>query len=191
MKPGRPRRCVVKVGGSLLRRPGLIDELNEWLAANPSGEHWVLVGGGDLIEAVRRWDQIHRMDPETVHWRCVDLLDTTFEMMRSWFPEWGFVDRFEQVESRRGTGGITLVRPSAIYRRGRDADGVPRDWRTTTDTIAVILGQIIRADEIVLLKSCEIPEDRTIAELSRWGIVDEALPMVAGQSPPIRLARLS
>lgn len=175
-------RRVVKLGGSLLVREDLTDRLRQWHAAEPRGETLLIVGGGELIDAVRRLDRVRRGDPAEVHWRCVSLLQATFETVCEWFPDWASIVTAAQFRQQLRDGFArdrpTLVSVSAFYRRD-SAAGLPEDWRTTTDAIAAYLAHQVDADELVLLKSCEVDSSADIADLAAPGIVDSAFPAAA------------
>jgi 5-(aminomethyl)-3-furanmethanol phosphate kinase len=186
-------RRVVKIGGSLVTRPTLIEDVDRWFARQSPADNYVIVGGGEMIDAVRRWDQIHGLPAQSVHWQCVELLNASFLALRSWFPDWqGLASEMELHASLSVpvSPRISLVRCESFYHRGSSFPGVPTDWRTTTDSIAVLLARIIEADEVVLLKSCVIPQPLDLQAFSDAGIVDQALPHLA-QSVPVRIETLA
>lgn len=190
-------RRVVKVGGSLLLRDDLVKALPRWLAAQSEAETLIIVGGGELIDAIRRLDRVRRGDPAETHWMCVELLDATYRVFSQWF-EWPRIDTAEAFCTANETGFSTrqptLVAVRAFYDRSRHTAGhaaVPLDWRTTTDTIAALLAEDIGADELVLLKSCDVDATASVTQLSNRGIVDETLPLLPWQPKKIRIEKLT
>ena len=186
-------RRVVKVGGSLLLRQDLPGALADWFERQRPAENIVIVGGGELIDAIRHLDAIRPGESSEVHWRCVDLLTITYQTLCDWFPHWEHVSNVESFERRVNfgfsSGKPTLVDVKAFYRRG-DPSGLPLDWRTTTDAIAAVLGIKAIADEVVLLKSCDVSSSADIHDLASEGVVDDALPLVAAQVRSIRVEKL-
>lgn len=188
-------RRVVKVGGSLLGRRDLIGALSTWFDAQSAGETLVVVGGGRLVDAVRDLDAIRPADPVETHWLCVDLLDITFRLLRDWFP-WPAAHTEAQLEQGLACGFSlehpTLVAVKSFY--GRDRNGseplLPQDWRTTTDSIAALLARQVSADELVLLKSCDIEGVTDLGQLASAGVLDEAFPTIARHIASIRIERL-
>lgn len=75
---------VVKLGGSLLSRADLLDDFLVWqqTSRSPTTTDLVLVGGGEMVDAVRRWDALRPVEPADVHWLCVDLLQGSFAHLR-------------------------------------------------------------------------------------------------------------
>ena len=187
------RTRIVKIGGSLIQRADIADQVRHWMGQQSPANHLVLLGGGKLIDVVREIDQVHACDSEVIHWLCVELLSATFTIAKSWFPEWGCVEspsEFDAWQRRRNREleEPTLININAFY-HPKQTGGLPLDWRTTTDSIAAMLGHVTRAEEVVLLKSCEIPSGLTARKLVDAGIVDDAFADTIGELR-FRLAKL-
>lgn len=205
-------RRVVKVGGSLFKHHDLIMTLDHWICRQGDDETLVIVGGGDLINAIRSLDGIRPGIPSETHWLCVDLLDVTFQLVSKWF-DWPTVKSVEQMR-RCMTEGFAKDRPTLIAVRSfycrepisilpgqhvspqngagqREHPSLPANWQTTTDSIAALLAYVTNADELVILKSCEIDPDLTWEQLADHGIVDEAFPEIAPKIPSVRIEQLA
>jgi aspartokinase-like uncharacterized kinase len=188
-------RRVIKIGGSLLPQDSLAETIQSWTDAQPPAETVAIVGGGELIDAVRRLDDAHGFDPAWVHWHCVGLLRTTFRWLGDQLLGWQLhaTDRqFEELRMRQPrTGSPTrserchLVAVDSFYHVGKESP-LPEDWTTTTDAIAGWLAVLLDADELVLLKSCDVDDSVSLAELADQGVVDGALPMFADQLRRVR-----
>jgi len=74
---------VVKLGGSSLTRPSLLDDLSRWRRPPTKRQTLAIIGGGGMINAVRQWDRLRPTTPADVHWLCVDLLNASFTHLRS------------------------------------------------------------------------------------------------------------
>jgi aspartokinase-like uncharacterized kinase len=194
-------RRVVKVGGSLLKRPGLAKLISRWIKAQPNAENIFLFGGGETIDAMRRLDEIHSLDIVKVHWICVDLLDASFciaeQLLRNGHERWNLIktsDQFEQLRLQTPDAaehaGNYLLQCGSFYRPDH-CGSLPQDWRTTTDSIAAFLADQTNADELVLLKSCAIAPDLSIEQLAQQGIVDKAFPDASKHRSSIRIERIA
>ncbi|WP_143543981.1 protein kinase [Rhodopirellula sp. MGV] len=186
-------RRVVKLGGSLLLQPQLVSGLRTWLADQTPASNLMIAGGGQLIDAVRELDGIYRSDSPWVHWQCVELLRTTIGWLSQQLPEMQFITtpaQFETLRSPELPNGNYLLQVDSFYNRGVDPI-LPEDWRTTTDAIAGYLAMRLNADELVLLKSCDTDPTLSIEQLAERGIVDEALPLIAPELPPIRIVNFA
>ncbi len=185
-------RRVIKVGGSLLLRPDLPESLSLWIARQSTAENLIVIGGGKLIDAIRQLDQLRPGDPIETHWRCVDLLEVTRQIVSTWF-DWESIltgpqlqDRITNQFSRHRP---TLVAVKSFYDRGSTCDA-PLDWRTTSDTIAAVLAKTVHAEELILLKSCAIDPRMDLIALAQQGIVDESLLRFRSRSLSIRVEQL-
>lgn len=187
-------RRVVKIGGSLLLQPGLRTSINRWLAAQPPAQTLVIVGGGDLINAVRELDRAQPGLPADIHWLCVDLLRVTFQFTRDFFDHWNVIDSAADLQRAIHDGSDSdqpaLVSASVFYRPDNDY-GLPHDWSTTTDAIAAALAVETVSDELVLLKSCLVDQSLSIQQLADTKVVDTALPLIADRVKSIRVESLS
>ncbi|MEL6106937.1 MAG: protein kinase [Planctomycetota bacterium] len=186
-------RRTLKIGGSLLRDRTLATRLTRWLDGEPPAQTIAIVGGGELIDAMRGLDATHQCDPEWIHWRCVDLLRVTFELLGEQLLDWKTISsraEFDALKSAPTDGSAYLLAVDSFYFPNGSAP-LPENWSTTTDAIAGWLSIVLSADELVLLKSCDVPVESPIEILSRQGIVDEALPSLAERLCPIRYINFS
>ena len=189
-------RRVVKIGGSLLSRRDLPMALSTWMSQQTPAETLCIVGGGKVIDAIRQLDGVHPGDPAMIHWLCVDSLQTTFHFVASWF-DWSIIVRPSEFREAMASGfsadAPTLLNVSSFYFPAADSlkhMTLPHDWRTTTDAIAALLAIQTEADELVLLKSCEVECGFTPQQLAEQGIVDDAFPEIAEGISVIRIEKL-
>ena len=176
--------------------------MHKWLDAQfsdeqPFNETWVIVGGGELIDSIRHMDTVHQADPTEVHWMCVELLDITAKYLsnRLGWPLIVSQEGFQRtLTSSPQAEPIApwVVTVSSFYRPETHTafPEVPLDWRTTTDTIAAIGAKIIRADELVLLKSFQVDPNASLQDFAVSGVVDEALPTLDMGTVKIRTEHL-
>jgi aspartokinase-like uncharacterized kinase len=185
---------IVKVGGSLLDWPLLKDRLTAWLARQPAACSVLIVGGGDLTDAIRRVQAIHRFDDETAHWLCVRALSVTAQMLATLLFEARVTSSLDEFSAFAQSGVATVVFDPATFIRQEEprAPGVvlPHDWTATTDSIAACLAVLTLADELVLLKSADPPPGKSLAELAAAGYFDQHFPIAAAGLPWVRLVNL-
>ena len=170
-------RCVMKVGGSLLRRGDVPARLSQLLETDFSGQQVNLVfGGGRIIDALRDLDSVHAMKPIDMHWRCVRALRLTFELACEWFPH---AERIESPDSfavhrQCKTVGHYIIAADSFY-SPRDGAVLPEDWSTTSDSISALLAIKLSIDRLVLVKACN-QHDLTPTDAANAGIVDAVFP---------------
>lgn len=178
-------RIVIKVGGAaLFKQDSFERQVHSVLGQFQNAQVWLLVGGGDLVETMRTAHGIYpTLDEEEMHWRCVELLDHTWAIAKEVFPTKHAINSREDLQRilrPEAVPGSYWVRVQSFYNR-RECYLIPDlwlpkcDWSTTSDTLAWLLGKIVNADRIVLLKQCECNPSWTIAEAACRGVVDPEL----------------
>ena len=181
-------RRVIKVGGSCLSNANLASELAQLLAAERESQNLIIIGGGMCIDAMRDLSSRFELAQTRMHWRCVELLRTSFEVLGELLPQLRrieTIDQFQAFLESQSTPENCVVAVDTFYHPGSSADSrLPVGWETTTDSIAAYLARLTKASELCLIKSC--PVDATDpAHLSQAGIVDQAF--ASAYSPEIRL----
>lgn len=169
---------VVKIGGSLLTHPHFASGLRWWLSRQSRWRQvFLIVGGGEIIDAVRRIDAAQRCDAVAIHWLCVRLMRHTIELVAPWLPEATVLQRptdwADCLDEARP--GCFLVPPDLFYSPD-SGDSLPCDWTTTSDSIAALLANKLGTRNLVLLKSCPLPVNADVQRLADLGIVDPTLP---------------
>lgn len=191
--PSNPIR-VLKLGGSLLRQAGWPNQLEGWLSEQPGvAVNLLIIGGGEMINAMRELAGVHPLDTAAMHWRCVRLLRATFQIAAELLPSWQQIVTTREFAQHFGRGDVRgnfLLAVDAFYHPQGELQ-LPENWDTTTDTIAAALAQRTRATELVLLKSCSVAKQQDWSELASRGVVDRAFPVVAANVPRIRLIQLT
>jgi aspartokinase-like uncharacterized kinase len=181
---------VVKVGGSLFDLPDLPERIQRWFATQPPAHNVLLAGGGQLAKQIRTWNLMTSFDDATAHWMCVDLLSVTAQLLKTRLPDLGLIDDERVLRDRMGTPGATIFSP-AMWLREREPKAagrrLPWNWDVTSDSIAGRLAAVLPADELVLLKSSP-PRDTAdgLWDLTAAGYVDQFLPKLAAELPPVR-----
>ena len=185
---------IVKVGGSLLDWPLLKDRLAAWLAAQKAARHVLLAGGGDLTDAIRRSQAIHRFDDQDAHWLCVRALSVTARILLRLLPAATLASSLDELLAADGSQETCLVLDPSSWLRQEESHSpgqpLPHDWTATTDSIAARLAKLTTASELVLLKSADPPPATSLAELATAGYVDQHFPVAAAGLPLVRLVNL-
>ncbi len=191
------KRIVIKIGGAALYQPnGIENELRSLLSENQNAQVWLLVGGGDLIESMRTLHRIYPfLNEQEMHWRCVELLDHTWAIAKEVVSSAQRVTRaiatHEELKMAIQEGsppGVLLVRVQSFYNCW-NTDWIPGkwlpklEWNTTTDALAWLLGKIINADRVILVKKCECDPSWTIAEAAKLGVIDSELERLVHTNP--------
>lgn len=170
---------VVKVGGSLFDVPDLGKHLGRWLAGC---SHPIILfpGGGELVNAVRRLDQIHSLGEEAAHWLAIQALDTSAHFLHSILPHSVLVEDLNAWRRLLPNPSPGILVPYRFFREDElQGDRLPRSWEVTSDSLAARVAVHIKADELILLKSVDSPESHSGFLARDRGIVDDYFPTMA------------
>jgi 5-(aminomethyl)-3-furanmethanol phosphate kinase len=141
--------AVLKVGGSLWRRPSRIRRLMATLVTLAPPRTLVVVpGGGTFADHVRRADRRFALDPSSSHWMAILAMDQSAYLLRHLAPRARLIRNPEEIE----IGQLNVLAPSAWLLR---ADPLPHSWRVTSDSIAAWVARALRARLLILLKSVD------------------------------------
>lgn len=189
---------VLKLGGSLLTRREWPACLRSWLHSQPLALNLLIIGGGEIVEAVREIDEVHRINAAFAHWLCIDLLSSTLKIASHLLPEVPVITNAGELQSAvaaahtHETPLAYLVHVDAFYGRPTTTPMLPEDWGTTSDSLAAWLALQVNADELVLFKSVAPPAGITsVVELADLGIVDRALVQLADRLKATRIVKLN
>ncbi len=200
---------VVKLGGSLLELHDLRKRFELWCCTQPPALNLIVVGGGELVEAIRRINQAQALDQTDLHWLCVDLMSATARIAAEILAINHLVDapdQLSQLMDFNRTAPVdtepqfVIVAPNAYYRRQGTAlpdTRLPQDWTCTSDSIAAWFATQINAAELVLVKSTSLGDSSTEAittsqldQLVQCDFVDREFPNVACDISSITLVNL-
>ncbi|QDV33688.1 amino acid kinase family protein [Tautonia plasticadhaerens] len=187
-----PPPIVVKVGGSLLDWPGLPDALPALLGSLANPRAVLVVGGGSIVDMLRRLDRTHRLGEERSHALALRAMDLTAQLLAALVPGLAVVDEVDALGPSWGRGEIPVLAP----RRTLDAedrssaDPLPHHWDVTSDSIAARLAVRLGAPGLVLLKSASAPPGLDREGAAALGLVDPGFPAVSRSIPRVTLINL-
>lgn len=155
--------AVVKLGGSLLDLPDLVQRLDS-LRLEWGPRPLLVVGGGAAADLVREWDQLHELGEERSHWLALDALALTARLLESLWPVACVAPR-EEYEGAWSHGRVPIVSAREWFEvtghQGTPAP--PYTWETTTDTIAAWIASQTQSQSLWLLKSVPCPASLALA----------------------------
>ncbi len=201
-RDGPPRAAgwrVVKVGGSLLDRPGLARTVVRWLDAQPALNSLLICGGGELADQVRALDRRYRLTAHAAHFLAIQAMQLNGFVLSRLIPDAAWMDSYAQWARRatQGDGGRWFFAVEPFMRREEPSlPGVrlPAGWHVTSDSIAARIAAVCRAQELVLLKST-LPAASSegvvsIGHAVAVQLVDDFFPQCAARVPRIRAVNL-
>jgi aspartokinase-like uncharacterized kinase len=191
---------VVKLGGSLLDDADVAARYRRWLNTQRPARNVVIVGGGKLVEVLRRADQKHSLDESLLHWLAIDCMGINARLVAGLLPEAELVSEWNGLRRRLlqmlpdGKSGTLVFDVTGFMRQIEPRlPGTPlaHGWGVTSDSIAARVAAGLAAGELVLLKST-LPSDepQSTQALADIGYVDESFPTIAREVRMIRCVNL-
>lgn len=157
-----PSVRVVKLGGSLLDLVDWPARFVAWLSAQPAMPTALIVGGGELADAIRRYDRDFALGDEAAHWLCIRATSLNAEMAAAVLRRCAtgvlLSRRLIDIEARTANG-VVVFDPEPFLRDdepNRPGEPLPHGWHVTSDSIAARVAECLDAAELVLLK-CATP----------------------------------
>lgn len=177
---------VCKLGGSLLDSPALPDLVRGLRVQRPDHALLLVVGGGPAADIVRTWDRVHRIGEEASHQFALDAMTFNESLLRHLVPELSPVRNAKQFHAATGRGSIGLLCAGCFLRWAETLppdqvpEPLPHTWGVTSDSIAAWVALCLHADELILVKSVEMP-GCSAAAAARSGLVDAYFPQLAAR----------
>lgn len=175
---------VLKLGGSLLKCTGLTDRMRSLIAFLRPKRILIVVGGGDAADVVRDWSDRFSLTEEMAHWLAIRSLSLTRGLVKELLPE------CEEVESPSAAAEAwinqrrpVLLKLESYLRQSEvhESAPLPHTWDVTSDSIAAWVATKWGAEQLILLKSIELPDGTDLKQAEAAGLVDRYFPMIAPQ----------
>ena len=184
---------IIKVGGSLLDLPDVRSRFEAWLAQQEKNCNFVVVGGGKLVDAIRGYDQTHGLAATSAHSLAIGAMGLSAELFAQLIPKLLLVREQTDPRSIAYNGRTVIFEVRQFLERlepklpGRR---LPENWTATSDSIAARIAYVVSAAELILLKSCDLPEAAALEELAASNHVDAHFPEAVSGIPFVRWVNL-
>jgi len=155
---------VIKLGGSLLKAgflPACLDAVKHY-----PGQILLAPGGGEFADQVRESQKQWRFDDLTAHRMAILAMQQMALLFNALKSEFGLLDDLaDLIHMPR----IAIWMPDFKILNQSD---IPASWDISSDSLAAWLAGQIRADELLVVKSCDVAEDAKLDDLQQQGIID-------------------
>jgi aspartokinase-like uncharacterized kinase len=162
---------VVKIGGSLLGSP----ELARWLelfVKFSDGKVIIVPGGGLFADAVRKAQAQSNINDAVAHKLAVLAMDQFGLLLAGMNP--GLATASSELEIAERTWqhrGIVWL-PSKMVLAD---DTIPQNWQVTSDSLSAWLANKIGAEQLVLVKSRQLPPHVSSSSMPLQKLVEDEL----------------
>ncbi len=175
---------VVKLGGSLGADPALPMWL-DLLAQLGGGRVTVVCGGGTFADEVRRSQLQWQFNDLAAHNMAILAMAQLAYQLNAMNPALQLTTSKTDIRRVLHKGQTALWLPLELQREQADAQ---TNWDVTSDSIALDLAKRLNAERLVLVKSCGIPPQAPLKQLTNEGIVDKRFASAAdGAAFPISI----
>ncbi len=144
--------ALIKVGGSLCRRPKLADLAVAWSQLAASHRLLWLPGGGDFADQVRAADARFGLGDSAAHWMAILAMEQTAHLLADLMPDAALVTSLPDAATACAARRPAVLAPFALLRQ---LDPLPHRWQVTSDSIAAWLAGYANIPRLILLKSVE------------------------------------
>lgn len=189
---------VVKLGGSLIgsgRRDdplatrglapgdpsdtGPLALMLSLLVREGSSKVVIVPGGGALADAVRDAQSRWQFDDLSAHNMAVLAMVQNAHLLCGVQPGLRRCDREADLQPALRSGQVGVWAPHELLRTQADETTT---WEHTSDSIALELATRLRADGLLVVKSCAVDSQASISELGAAGLVDSRFATLAAEA---------
>ena len=165
---------VIKLGGSLAASDAAAG-LMRGLSARRPGRFIVVPGGGEFAETVRVAQRRHTFGDRAAHHMALLAMHQSAIMLAALAPGFAIAESPPEFES---AWQRELTPVWAPERMALAATDIPASWDITSDSLAAWLAVRTRAAHLVVVKSCQVPEEirGNAVALAAAGLVDSCFP---------------
>jgi len=159
---------VIKLGGSLINDYDALTNCLNIIEQKINKKVVIVPGGGVFADQVRLIQQQWDFDEVTAHQMAILAMQQTALLLKSIKPQFELSDDLETIKNSQAvviwSADMQLLNNAAIE----------ASWDITSDSLAAWLANQLPVDELILVKSTQIPIKYTIQQMQQQGILDTA-----------------
>jgi aspartokinase-like uncharacterized kinase len=173
---------VLKLGGSLLTIPNLMDLLEAVIHRLRPAPVLIVPGGGAAADVIRDLDRKLLLSPAKAHRDAIAAMSHNAALLCRLNKSLRLVRNYDEAQ-RVWSGGQSAVLDAYSFLFDQPdktgIDPLPASWDVTSDSIAAWTAQHWQADRLILAKSCDAPETN-LSALCHLGMIDRAFDTIVG-----------
>ena len=167
---------VLKLGGSLLTIPDLMDRLESVISRLRPSPVLIVPGGGAAADVIRDLDRKLLLSPEKAHRDAIAAMSQNAALLCRLNKSLRLVRNYDEAQLAWSEGHPAVLDADSFLFDQPDnntGDSLPASWDITSDSIAAWTARHWQADRLILAKSCDAPETN-LSALCLLGMIDRA-----------------
>jgi len=182
-KGGQPLpSTLIKCGGSLLSLPDIEQRLLTLCERPEVLSPLIVVGGGRVADIIRHWDQLHGLTDEAAHRLAIDGMTLAARMLVATNSRFRLIEHPGECLALPPDSLPILDVAAAVRQLEQTCVALPASWDVTSDSLAAWFATQWDFDNLLLLKSIDLPpvQAGNVAEsLVKSDAVDPEFPAAA------------
>lgn len=160
---------VIKLGGSLLEDSAILPWLN-LIAEQGAGRLVIVPGGGVFADCVRQQQQQLLLSDAVAHTMAIMAMQQMALLFQDLQPDLVIANSLEQIQSQLSKHQTVIWSPNINWLNKHQ---IPENWDVSSDSLAAFLTSRLGAEHLIMVKSVVPPQDSSIVQWSKLGIVDK------------------
>jgi aspartokinase-like uncharacterized kinase len=151
---------ALKLGGSLLDLDDLLQRLAVVRACCVTGPAFMIVGGAEAADVVRRFDRLYQLGELAGHWLAVRAMQFNAHVVAAAIADSAIVRDERECAAAWHTNRLAIIDPLEWLRREEERGiTIPHRWTFTSDSIAAHVAVRMKASRLIMLKSKLLDDD--------------------------------
>jgi len=159
---------VIKLGGSLMSDVDALRACLNSIEQNAKEKVVIVPGGGVFADQVRKVQKQWLFDDQIAHEMALLAMQQMALLFKSIKPSFLLANHLLSIDN---SAPVVVWSPDI---EELNASLVDANWDVTSDSLAAWLAMQLKADELILVKSIDIPADLTILQMQKQGLLDNA-----------------
>jgi 5-(aminomethyl)-3-furanmethanol phosphate kinase len=145
---------IIKIGGSLFKKErSILFKINKTISnINKQHKTVVLTGGGEIADVIRKYQKKYKFSDSSAHWMAIRGMDINGRIITETRDDFKIVEDIQNCLRVSSRGFIPVF---LVYKLLEKYDTLPEDWSVTSDSIAVFIAYILKANFVILLKDVD------------------------------------
>ncbi|MFW5444484.1 MAG: uridylate kinase [Methylococcaceae bacterium] len=162
---------VIKLGGSLMQDIPVLTQCLKSIERQNKEKLVLVPGGGTFADQVRLVQKQWGFTDEIAHQMAVLAMQQTAILFSSIVQSVVLAGKVSTIQQALVNHSVVIWSPDIDE---LNSANIKTDWDVTSDSLAAWLANQLKATELILVKSAEIPFTLSIQQMQEQGLLDQA-----------------